>query len=59
MYRGLLFVFLFLSSLSSYGQRMTYRVFDNIMLSVESSGVNCFAQDSLGNDMDGIKQRIV
>ena len=27
---------------------MTYRVFDNIMLSVESSGVNCFAQDSLG-----------
>lgn len=48
MYRGLLFVFLFLSSLSSYGQRMTYRVFDNIMLSVESSGVNCFAQDSLG-----------
>jgi ligand-binding sensor domain-containing protein/AraC-like DNA-binding protein len=33
---------------SGYGQRVDYRTFENITISTESSGVNCFAQDSSG-----------
>lgn len=49
MYRKFLIsFFLLLSSLSIYGQRMTYGVFDNITLGVEAGVINCFSQDSLG-----------